>query len=377
MKNLIDEVEKHRRVIKYDSVAFTLNELVEMYRRKEIIIQPEFQRLFRWTREQQSNFVESLILEIPIPPLFFYENKDGVWELLDGLQRISTLIRFFTQGEIPAAAQGVAGNDDNWHFENQNDLEKPLQLMAGQYLTSLEGMSMYNLPTQLQLNLRRLRQLVYILKRETDPMYKYEIFSRLNRGGSQIEEQELRNCSIRLVSNTFPDFLQRMAGVADFRSALNVTAISLRDGTIEELALRYFATKNHKDAFRHDVDAFLTNYMFEVARNSLQFDYEVEERLFKRVWTLVAKAAPDGSAFTSKKEDGNNIGPFSPSIFEMLSYGVAVNIEKLEALNPTDMKARIVSLIIEAKKIGLTGAGSNSKTKFHGRLKFGSEELAK
>src|SRR5689334_20890063 len=114
MKTLLEQVEKNRRVIKHEVLSFSLSELVNMYYAKpqEVNINPNFQRLFRWTREQQSSFVESLILEIPIPPLFFYEREDGVWELLDGLQRFSTILRFFSSGTIPGAAQGTQGNDD-------------------------------------------------------------------------------------------------------------------------------------------------------------------------------------------------------------------------------------------------------------------------
>jgi hypothetical protein len=99
--NLLEQVADHRKGIKHETITFSLSELVSMYRTepKEIEINPNFQRLFRWSREQQGSFIESLILEIPIPPIFFYEMQDGRWDLLDGLQRISTIIRFLTPGE--------------------------------------------------------------------------------------------------------------------------------------------------------------------------------------------------------------------------------------------------------------------------------------
>ena len=100
---LLDQVKQHRKGIKHETLTYSLAELVNMYKTtpKEIVIQPDFQRLFRWTRKQQSDFVESLVLEIPIPPLFFYENPDGVWDLLDGLQRFSTILRFFNDSDVP------------------------------------------------------------------------------------------------------------------------------------------------------------------------------------------------------------------------------------------------------------------------------------
>ncbi|MDQ6621985.1 MAG: DUF262 domain-containing protein [Verrucomicrobiota bacterium] len=212
MKTLVEQVESNRRVIKHEVLSFSLSELVNMYYAKpqEVNINPTFQRLFRWSREQQSSFVESLILEIPIPPLFFYEKEDGVWELLDGLQRFSTVLRFFSTATIPGSAEGLPGNEDDWHDENENNPDAPLQLLAGEYLTHLNGLSFASLPAQLQLNLKRARLQIYILKRETDPMYKYEIFKQLNRGGAEIADQEIRNCSVRMLSDEFPISCKRL-----------------------------------------------------------------------------------------------------------------------------------------------------------------------
>src|ERR1051325_3691219 len=86
-------------------------------------INPDFQRVFRWSREQQRSVVESLMFEIPIPPRFFYETKKGRWDLLDGLQRFSTIIRFMAGGAVPAAAQGIAANEDDWHYDNENNID--------------------------------------------------------------------------------------------------------------------------------------------------------------------------------------------------------------------------------------------------------------
>lgn len=377
--NLQDQVKTHRKVIKHEVLSFSLAELERMYSAdpKEINISPSFQRLFRWSREQQSNFIESLILEIPIPPLFFYEREqDGVWELLDGLQRLSTIIRFFNLDEVPKGCEGISGNENEWHYENQNDLTAPLQLLPGEYLTQLEGMLFSTLPVQLQLNLKRARLQIYILKRETDPMYKYEVFNRLNRGGAIIEDQEVRNCSIRMIDDEFPDFIQKLGKNEDFTQALGLSASDMKNAYLDELVLRFFTVKNSSAHFKHDVDQFLTDYMKDVAKNTIKFDYAGEEALFKSVWKTINAAISDGEAFRAKRPNGSSVGPFSPSLFEMISVGVAMNIERMENLPPNDTRERIVSLIQEAKKQGLTGAGSNSRPKFLRRISVATEWFA-
>lgn len=206
-ESLLDQVTHHRKEIKHEVLTYALSELVNMHKADppEIKIQPEWQRLFRWSREQQTAFIESLILEIPIPPLFFFEAEDGRWELLDGLQRLSTIIKFMGTGsDVPTEYQGEEKNEDDWHYDNQNEITEPLQLLGTKYLTALQGLSFARLPTSLQLNLKRARLQIYVLKRETHPMYKYEVFKRLNTGGSHLEDQEVRNCSIRVLDNKFP-----------------------------------------------------------------------------------------------------------------------------------------------------------------------------
>lgn len=88
----------------------------------------------------------------------------------------------------------------------------------------------------------------------------------MNRGGSHLEEQEIRNCSIRLLSNEFPNFLQKVAAYEILRSVLGHSGELLQNGYTEELALRFFAMKNRGETFTHDVSDFLTQYMEQVAK---------------------------------------------------------------------------------------------------------------
>jgi hypothetical protein len=290
--------------------------------------------------------------------------------LLDGLQRFSTVLRFFASGEIPKEAQGIKGNEDEWHDEHENDLIAPLQLLAGEYLTHLQGLSFASLPSQLQLNLKRARLKIYILKRETDPMYKYEIFKRLNRGGAEIADQEIRNCSVRMLSNDFPDFLQTVVKNDDFTRAVGLPEEQQKRAGLEELALRFFATKNYGEHFTHDVSEFLTDYMQEVARKSLPFDKDAEKQVFDEVWHLVVEALPDGEAFQGKSEDNKSFGPFSPTLFEMITVGIANNRDTISKLSADARRAKIVDLIKEAKRQNLTGSGSNTRKKFAKRLEL-------
>src|SRR5271157_2941167 len=87
-----------RRAISSDGYPMSVGELTNLYRSGELQIRPEFQRLFRWSNLQKSRLVESILLGIPLPSIFVAQTEGGTWELVDGLQRISTILRL--QGEL-------------------------------------------------------------------------------------------------------------------------------------------------------------------------------------------------------------------------------------------------------------------------------------
>jgi len=130
--------------------------------------------------------------------------------------------------------------------------------------------------------------------------------------------------------------------------------------------------KNAEALFKHDVAAFLTEYMEEVARKGFAFDFERERLLFERVWKRVAPTLPDGEAFRGRR--GNrSVGPFSPALFEIVSIGIARNIDSVEKSEPGQLRRRIFAAIDEARSKGFTGAGSNSRAKTLGRLQFATQ----
>ncbi|KIQ10152.1 hypothetical protein RU03_16360 [Pseudomonas simiae] len=90
---LADEIQTARKKVITDGYEMSLGEIINLYKDEELVIDPVFQRLFRWDDERKTRFIESLILGIPIPPIFVYQDENGVWELIDGLQRLSTVLQ--------------------------------------------------------------------------------------------------------------------------------------------------------------------------------------------------------------------------------------------------------------------------------------------
>lgn len=90
--DLVDLIESHLRQVNTTNLDISFNEILDMHSTGEVNISPEFQRLFRWSEGSQSRFIESLLLEMPIPPIYVIEEDDGRYLLIDGLQRISSYL---------------------------------------------------------------------------------------------------------------------------------------------------------------------------------------------------------------------------------------------------------------------------------------------
>src|SRR6266699_3080952 len=91
---LQQEIDKTRAEIRSDGYAISVSEWMSIYEKGELDIHPEFQRFFRWSLRQKSRLIESLLLGIPIPQIFVAQRPDGVWDVVDGLQRLSTIFEF-------------------------------------------------------------------------------------------------------------------------------------------------------------------------------------------------------------------------------------------------------------------------------------------
>src|ERR1035437_10411537 len=117
-----DEINAKRKEIRTDGYQMSIGEWVSLYESGEIDIHPEFQRFFRWTESQKTSLIESILLGIPIPPIFVSQRPDGVWDVVDGLQRLSTIYQLM----------GVLRDEDGAKVE-------PIILGGTKYLPSLKG----------------------------------------------------------------------------------------------------------------------------------------------------------------------------------------------------------------------------------------------
>lgn len=155
-------------------------------------LRPEYQRRLRWTNQQKSLLIESLLLNIPVPPVFFYENDLARYEVMDGQQRLNA-IKEFLNNEFP--------------------------LRGLQIISSLNGRTYNRLPAKVKRNLDRASISAIVLLQESQGKIKkagssrfYElrrfVFERLNTGGKRLSAQEIRNA---IYGGEFNDLIVRLS----------------------------------------------------------------------------------------------------------------------------------------------------------------------
>lgn len=347
-----EEIAGARNEIRTDKLDMSFGEIANLYENNELIITPEYQRLFRWQPTQKTRFIESILLGIPTPAIFVSEDESGVWELVDGLQRVSTVLEFM----------GVLKNIDG------NDVPPSRLIKAGRksQIPSLEGVLFDDLSLKSRLSIKRSGCRVEVIKTGSRPKMKYEVFERLNTGGSELTEQEVRNCIFRAMSPYFVDWVDKLASFTPFFNSLPLSEYQKNTMFDRGLILRYFSMKNAYNEFEHDVEPFITDYIRDVLEKERDFNKDYEEKLFKETFQRIEIAL--GEDVWRYYKDGKHKGAFSVYIFEAVSIGISENIDYIRSLSGSDLADRIIKFKQEPKFLENTGPGANVKLKLRQRI---------
>ncbi|MDB9421492.1 DUF262 domain-containing protein [Microcystis aeruginosa CS-563/04] len=368
------EVSDERKRLSSDRLDISFGELINLYKNNELIIRPEYQRLFRWSEAQKTALIESILLSIPIPPIFVAEDKNGVWELVDGLQRVSTFISFF--GELKGSGWTIDYQEDRDRSvveEEEEEIDEESgeetgerktinkwTLQEGGLVKSLQGFNVDNLPPNLKINLKRAVCRVEILRGESSTSMKYELFKRLNSGGSKLTPQEIRNAIYRGVNPRLNELLLKVSQSKVFKSLTQLSSGKLNELYDQELVLRFFAFYKNAESVNENMEKFLNKFMEKTVENA-SFDYAVYESLIMRVLELIYKIK-DNKIFRNER----NL--FVPAYFEGILIGVAQNIETY-AENLELLKSKITQLKSDKDFKRYSGTASNSRSRIRNRLK--------
>lgn len=332
------QLTEQRRTVDFDTFDVTVQQLMTMVRTKQIDIAPAYQRQFRWDDTRCSQLVESMLLGIPVPSLFMAANSDSSWELVDGVQRLGSLVKFAGKKEI----------------REKLDLGAPLILQDLEKLSSFNGKKFGDLPESLKLHFRLRPVKVVTLSDKSDKAVRFDLFERLNTGGIKLSDQEVRDCVYR---GAFSELLGELSKDQNFRKIVRLTRGQETDGTREECVLRFFAFYDRYLEFEHSVRGFLNEYMRDASKS---FDERRGKDLFTETCLKLASALPD----TIRRPNRRGTTPLN--LFEGVAVGAALAIAKNGDLEADDIATWMASDDLWK----YTTQATNDKKNVKGRIEF-------
>ncbi|MCI0690957.1 DUF262 domain-containing protein [candidate division KSB1 bacterium] len=214
--------------------SFTVFQVMKKIKDGEIDLQPDFQRHIVWDETRQSRLIESILIRIPLPAFYLDAVNDDKWLVVDGLQRLSTLDRFYNKNE--------------------------LRLKNLEFLRELEGKTFSELPRRFQRQIEDHTNLIlYIIQPDTPGRVKFTIFYRINTGGLFLTAQEIRHALFQGASTRL---LKELAESPEFKSAttnsINTKRMDDRECVLRFLAFHLTPYTQYK---KPDLDGFLSDAM--------------------------------------------------------------------------------------------------------------------
>lgn len=283
--NYNEKMQRKLFIKPYDRM---IKDIVEDIGRKMIVLDPDYQRNYVWKNDKASLLVESILLNIPIPVIYASEDCEGKWLIVDGVQRLCSLKRFF--------------NDE-------------FKLTGLETLSELNGKKFSALEPFIRNKLERGELRIIVLQSDSDNNIQFDIFMRLNRGSVTLNEQEMRNCLYRGKLNTLiKDIANNNSYVKEIFPVTKTNRMSTN-----ELILRYLAISenydkesgtlsNYDGRIKNCLNNFMKKYQNPDEEKLVYFKNKFEQQIEKS-YSIFGK-------YAFRKEDGGN--KINASLYECI-----------------------------------------------------------
>lgn len=276
-------------------------DLLRMYKNGQLTIQPDFQRELVWKKPEQARFIDSLIKQLPIPSMcvsFDFESNERM--VIDGLQRISTIISFLS--------------NDEYHVSDLEDIEPKI---SGKTVANikLKNRTLYERVENLTIPITVIR---CNYKKVAHMDYLFTIFHRLNSGGTKLNNQEIRNC---IYNGKFNSLLKSSTKQPIYKKLMGIEDGALYRFAFEELNLRFFSFHENLNRYNGRLAKFLNNYMF-LKKGITDQEVDTKKRLLQRTTEL---------AYHRIFGD-QSINHLSKTVIESVFVGIANNLDYVDSL---------------------------------------------
>lgn len=280
-----------------------VSNIVAMISHEEIDLRPAFQRSGNlWDAKKQSRLIESLLLKIPLPAFYFDDDSKNrknapgrVWQVIDGLQRLCAINNFIVEKE---------------------DSQRKLRLIDLEFLSDFEGRTYEQLPYECQRTINETQLTTYLVRKDTPPNVKFNIFKRVNTGGVPLTQQEIRHALHQGVAS---EFLKDLADTPEFKSATN-SRIPTSRMLDRELVNRYLAFLCLNRSSFDDLESFLDSILDDIESTT-----DEDRADIKNVFCEVMRIAKHlfGKYAFCKLDSYPKIKPINKVLFEVVSVTLA------------------------------------------------------
>lgn len=294
-------------------------DLFRMHEQRILDIQPEFQRDFVWKGPDQTRFIDSLIKELPIPSLCFsYDAKQQKWLVIDGLQRISTIIRFL--------------NGVDWALSDLEDVDPRLRgVSAAAIKTDPTLADLYRRVENSTIPITVLR---CDYSDNTHLSYLFTVFHRLNSTGLKLNNQEIRNC---IFAGSLNRLLQELDQFGDWRKLNKMKKGDNYRMQKQELILRFFAFQEDLDDYTGSLASFLNSFM-----EKKRFIPADVIDSYRQLFVDTCSVLYGGLQATDYK------GKISITLQDALFYAVGKNINQLKGEDVDSVAKKLLLVIKDA-----------------------------
>lgn len=327
------QIKEMQKQIDYDTKDFTIELLIAKFKKKDFFI-PSYQRNFVWQIKNKTLFLESIFLGLPIPFMFFADCDNGKQEVIDGAQRMQTLVEFHNN---------------------------KLQLSGLKKLTKLNGFYFKDLSEAQQRKYLNKTLRIIVLEEDTPTEARQDLFYRINTTGMKANDSEVRRGSY---PGPFTDFIEKCSKDDTFVVLCPMSEDRVKRHERFEFVLRFFAYLNNYENFGHTVNEFLDEYLIN---NLVDFDEYTFYTDFQRMVFFVKENFPFGFAKTEKAKATPRVR------FEAISVGVALALRE-----KPDLKISNVDWLDSDKfKEYTTSDASNNEGKLKLRVEYVRDQLLK
>lgn len=325
------QLKELQRQVEYDTKDYTLELLLDKFEKSDFYI-PDYQRQFVWKPNNRSLFIESVLLGLPIPFMFFAGCDDGRLEIIDGAQRMQTLREF---------------------------VKRKMKLSKLAKLTELDGFVFEDLSTATQRKFLNRTFRVVVLDEKTTTDIRQDLFNRINTSGVKASDSEVRRGSY---PGKLTSYIEKCCKNELFVALCPISKNKAVRQERFELVLRFFAYLNDYKHFEHEVNPFLNDFL---AKNLDSFDEQQYETDFIGMLNFVQKHFQFGFA---KSQNATT----TPRVrFEAISVGVAL---ALRAYPNLEVK-NVDWLNSEEFKVLTTSDASNNEGKLVARVEYVRDRL--